>query len=207
MKKPLLALALLVALPLAAYAQTPSNDAARSDAVLLKIQQLDVLIQLVPLSLAKEQFPPILTAIEKVRQQQKEMYAQESKDLVALDAKLAKMVDDGVDKGVYPPRDKQKEIAATMRAMGLRRDLYANQWVDIVFLACKSTLNEGQIKVMEKSLKPELLDPSIKVAEMDSDAKVKFFVRKVILDPVAYNLLIQMSKRKDDSPTTIPPNP
>ena len=200
MKKTLLALALLAALPLGASAQT-SSEAARSDAVMLKVQQLDVLIQIVPLSLTHEEFSPLLTAIEKVRQQQKGMYVQEAKDLAAIDPSLAKMVDDGVGKGVYPPREKQKEIAATMRAMGVRRDLYANQWVEIVFQACKTTLNEGQIKVMEKSLKPELLDPSIKVADMDSDAKVRFFVRKVLLDPVAYDLLVQMSRRKDDSAT------
>ena len=95
-----------------------------------------------------------------------------------------------------------------MRAIGIREDLYANQWVDIVFQACKSTLNEGQIKVMEKSLKPELLDPSIKVAEMDSDTKVKFFIRKVILDPVAYDVLVRMSRRKEEpAPTTPPANP
>lgn len=207
MKKTLLALALLLCLPLAPCAQTGA-DAARSDAVVLKVKQLDVLIQVVPLTLTKEQFPPLLAAIEKVRQQQKEMYAQEAKDLAGIDGKLSKMVDDGINKGVYPPRERQTEIAAIMRAMGVRRDLYANQWVDIVFLACKATLNEGQMKVMEKSLKPELLDPSVKASEMDSDAKVKFFIRKVILDPVAYDVLVQMSKRKEEpAPATPPANP
>ena len=207
MKKTLLALALVAALPSLTFAQAATYS-PRAQETYLKVKQLDVLIQVVPLSLTKEQFSPILAAIEKVRQQQKAMVAQEEKDLAALDAKLTKVTEDGTDRAIYPPRPMQQEIAANMRAIGIREDLYANQWVDIVFQACKSTLNEGQIKVMEKSLKPELLDPSIKVAEMDSDTKVKFFIRKVILDPVAYDVLVRMSRRKEaPAPTTPPANP
>ena len=206
MMKTLLTLACLAALPWAASAQTSGNDAARSEAVMLRVQQLDVLIQVVPLSLTKEQFPPILTAIEKVRQKQKELYAQETKDLADLDPKLTKMVDDGINKGAYPPREGQKDIAARIHIMGLRREMFYNEAVQTVFQACKTTLNEGQLAVMQKSLKPELLDPSVKVADMDADAKVRFFVRKVILDPAAYDVLVQMSKRKDD-PATPPTTP
>ncbi|GEM_PF-1158246 len=199
MKKPLLALLLLPVLAATAQAQPAQNvtsGGTRSDEIILKIKKLDVLIQIVPLALSKDQFGPILSSIEKMRQKEKELRAQEDKDLANIDAAISKAVDDAVGKEKYPARETQTLVANTYRAMGLRRALYANDAVDTVFAACKATLNEGQIKAMEKSLKPEALEPGLKVDEMDSDTKVKFFIRKVMLDPVAYDVLVQMSKKK-----------
>ncbi|RYG17368.1 hypothetical protein EON82_23950 [bacterium] len=197
MKKPFLALMMLACLGASLPASAQTVDSARSDAILKKVAQLDVLIQVVPLLLTKEQIPPLLLAIEKVKQRQKELFAQEAKDLTTIESKINKVVDDGINKNIYPPREVQGEVATFMRAAALRRSLFYNEMTDLVFLECKKTLNEGQLKTMEKSLKPELLDPSIKVDQMDSDAKIKFFVRKVILDPNAYDVLVQMSKKKD----------
>lgn len=197
MKKPLLAL-LLVALAGAASAQTKSltPDGARSDEIMLKVKRLDALIQIVPLALTKEQIPPLLTAIEKVRQEDKKLRIDEDKELAKIDAKLTKVVDDGVNKDAYPPREVQLEVAALMRAMGLRRSLYVVEMVNNVYAVCKNTLNEGQLKTMEKSLKPELLGSPIKGEAMDEAARIKFFIQKVILDPVAYDLLVEMSRKK-----------
>lgn len=206
MTKPLLALALLSLFAAVAPAQTPNPDAARSDAIMKKVARLDSLIQIVPLILTKEQLPPLLSAIEKVHQKQKELYAQEAKDLVNLDGKISKVVDDGIEKNVYPPHDTQILVAATMRAMGIRRQLFYNEMVDAVYEVCKTTLNEGQLKTMEKSLKPEALEPNLKGVEMDSEAKMKFFVRKILLDPVAYDVLVEIGKRKEE-PTPTPPTP
>ena len=198
MTKSFLALALLALFPTLVPAQAVGPDAAKSDAVMKKVGQLDVLIQIVPLALGKDQIPPLLNAIEKVRQKQKELYALESKDLATLDAKLTKTVDDSVQKNVYPTHETQNEVANLLRAMGVRRSVFNDEMVETVFAVCKKTLNEGQLKTMEKSLKPELLDPSLKGVAMDSDARVKFFVRKVVLDPLTYDLLVQMSRRKAD---------
>ena len=200
-------LALVCVSPTLALAQAPNPDAVRSDEILKKVAELDSLIQIVPLALTKEQIPPLLSAIEKVRQKQKELYKQEAKDLTALDTKVAKVVDDGVEKNVYPPRELQLQVAGTMRAMGLRRNLFYQEMTNDVFDVCKKTLNEGQLKTMEKSLKPELLEPGLKGTEMDSDARIKFFVRKIILDPVAYDVLLKMSRRKDVPETPTPPTP
>ena len=202
MKKPLLALLSLASLAAVASAQAPAAasspaQGSRSDAIMLNIKKLDVLIQVVPLALTKDQVSALLLSIEKVRQQEKQLRAQEDKDLIQIDAKTAKLVDDGVQKGSYPAREAQVEIAKFMGVMGIRRSMAAIDYINIVYDTCTKTLNAGQLKVMEKSLKPELLDPSLKVDQMDSAAKVKFFIRKVLLDPVAYDVLIDMAKKKE----------
>lgn len=202
MKKPLLALLLLASLVPAVHAQ-----GSRSDLVMKNVKKLDVLIQIVPLALTKEQIGPLLLALEKGHQKEKTMLAQEDKDLLTIEAKTQKVVDDAIKNGKYPPHEVQGELATFMRIMGVRRTGYATEIVDIVYDACTKTLNAGQIKIMEKSLKPELLDPSLKADTMDSATKVKFFIRKVILDPVAYDVLIEMSKQPAQpasAPTTSP---
>ena len=205
MIKSLLALALLMSRPAFASAQAGSN-VGRGEEIMRKVGQLDALIQIVPLALTKDQISPILSAIERAHQKQRDVAALDAKDLEKIDAKLSKMVDEGINKGVYPPRESQKEIAALIYAEGLRRNLLYNDMVDIVFAACKTTLNQGQLKVMEKSIDPTKLESSMKGVEMDADAKVRYYVRRVLLDPPAYDVLVEMSKRKDDvSPTTTPP--
>lgn len=207
MKKPLLALALLALGAALCPAQLPPTpEGARSDEILRKVARLDSLIQLVPLNLTKEQMNPILSAIEKERQKLRELQSTEAKDLVGLDAKVSKAVDDGQQKNVYPPRDLQVEVAKMMRALGIRRQMFNGEMVDMVYGVCKNTLNEGQLKVMEKSLKPELLDPSLKGVDMDSEARIKFFIRKILLDPVAYDVLREMYKRTEDPAPATPPS-
>lgn len=198
MKKTFLALLTLSlgALASAQPSQAVTPGGPRSDEIMLKVQRLDVLIQVVPLALTKEQIPPLLSAIEKARQKEKELRAQEDKDLIKIEAKMSKAIDEGIEKDKYPPREVQTEVAATMRAMGLRRSLLYNDMVDLVYDACKKTLNEGQLKTMEKSLSPELLGSTTKGSEMDETAKIKFFIRKVILDPIAYDVLREMDKKR-----------
>ncbi len=202
MTKPLLALALLSLFAASVPAQTDGTDSGRRyEATRKKISQLDVLIQILPLALTKEEISPLLRAIEKVHQKQTDLEKMEAKDISSLDAKLTTAVDEGINKSVYPPRTVQDEVAALGRALAIRRQAFYIEMTDSVFAVCKATLNQGQLKTMEKSLKPELLDPSQKSADMDADAKIKFFVRKVILDPLAYDILVQMSKKKD-APTS-----
>lgn len=198
MTKPLLLIALAVLLPNLSSAQVSTSDASRSTEIQKKVAELDSLVQISPLALTKVQINALLSAIEKVRQKLREVETLEAKDLVTIDLKVSKAVDEGVEKNAYPPRELQNQVASLWRAMGIRRNLLYTDMVDSVFKVCKTTLNEGQLKTMEKSLKPDALDPSLKGVEMDSDARIKFFVRKILLDPVAYDLLVKMGKRKDD---------
>lgn len=208
MTKPLLLLALAVLVPTLSVAQISSADAARSSEIQRKVAELDSLVQLVPLALTKDQINALLGSIEKVRQKQREVEASEAKDLVGIDSLVSKSVGAGIDKNVYPAREVQNQIASLWRAMGIRRNLFNKEMVDNVFIVCKTALNEGQLKTMEKSLKPEALEPSLRGVDMDSDARIKFFVRKILLDPVAYDVLVKMSKRKevpaDQPPATSP---
>lgn len=206
MTKPLLALALLLAFPAFVSPQSAASQSGRGEEIMRKVGQLDALIQIVPLALSKDQISPILSAIERAHQKQRDVAALDAKDLEKVEAKVSKMVDEGINKGIYPPREAQKEIAAIIYAEGIRRNLLYDDMVDTVFKVCKTTLNQGQLKVMEKSIDPTRFEPPTKGVEMDADAKIKYYVRRVLLDPPSYDVLIQMSKRSENAaPSTSPP--
>lgn len=192
MKPFLLCLALFAVAVTAAPAQV--INAARSDEIMTKMRKADMLIQILPLTLTKDQIPKLLIKIEKARQKQDQIMAMEADDLVRLDAKLSKAVDDGVKKGVYPSPDLQKEVYKLTTAFTIRRNILASECVDLVFEEAKAVLNDGQKKVMEKSLDASKFDPSLKVDQMSSDDKVKFFIRRVFLDPITYELLKDINK-------------
>lgn len=192
MKRLLLSLGLCLAIVGGAAAQTTNAAAEKSDAVLKKVHQVDLLIQILPLSLKKEQFGPILLGLEKARSKQKQIVEMEAKDLEKLDTKLTDAVNKGLDKGEYPPKDLQVEAVKLLRALGIRRQFAVNEITDEFYMATVATFDEGQKKVMANSLDIASLDPTAK-REKDED-KIKFFMRRILLDPDAYDVLLRLQK-------------
>lgn len=188
----LLALALLsLSLSAHAGAQVDPAKAKRSADVMTKIGQLDLLVQLLPLALDKEQLRMLLPVIEKARAKSYKIMDMEADDLAKLDQRVSKAVTDALEKGVYPPQDLQVDIAKLTRAFTIRRQLAGAENVEEVYAAIGKTLNEGQKKAMENSLDPKLLGVK---ETLDSVGKIKFFIREILLDPRSYDLLVKMSK-------------
>jgi len=186
----------LLASGLAVAQDTVSTpNGAKSDAILAKIHKVDMLVQLLPLTMRKEQFEPILSALDKARQTEKKTRTLEDTELAKLDADMSDAIQKAFDKGTYPPKDMQLHAAKVIRALGINRQIALGEMIQTVYDAVTKTFNAGQIKVMENSLDAAALDPSVKKESMDSTAKVKFFVRAVFLDSAAYDLLIELQKK------------
>ncbi|RYG45192.1 hypothetical protein EON79_13225, partial [bacterium] len=66
------ALALFAAFAIAAPAAAQSGDtSARTQAVQQKMREMDIIIQVLPLTLTAEQIDPLLSELEKIRADQK----------------------------------------------------------------------------------------------------------------------------------------
>jgi len=178
----------------AAQGQVTTLNGAKSDAILLKIRQIDMLNQLLPLGMKKSQYDPMLAAIEKCRANEKKIKGMEDDDLAKLDIDIDSAVTNALDKGIYPPHAMEVKAANLLNAMGVRRTFAINENVDTLYEAAKKTFDEGQMTVMEKSLDAEKMDPSVKKDSMDKPAKIKFFLRQIFLDPLTYDLLIKLQK-------------
>lgn len=167
---------------------------ANSDQTLLKIHQVDMLTQLLPLAIKKDQFNPILIAIEKARANEKKIRAMEDSDLEKIDPELGDAVKNGIEKGTFPSHDMEVRAATLLRAMGIRRQVALGENIESVYEAVKATFDLGQLKVMANSLDVSAFDPNLKKDKMDEPARVKFFIRQVLLDGVSYDLLIKLQK-------------
>ncbi|AIE83885.1 hypothetical protein [Fimbriimonas ginsengisoli] len=197
MKHLLLSFGLLFALGASATAQisTPpltTPKAADSDRAIIRIRQVDMLIQILPLTLRKDQYGPILTALERARAKEKQIRSLEDDDLAKIAKKLEDAVNNGIDKGEYPPKELQVEAAKLMRAMGIRRQIATAEMTDEFVEATKGVFDDGQKKVMANSL--DLVLDQTKKDSMKEEDKVKFFVKRIFLDEVTYDLLLKLQK-------------
>lgn len=195
MKHLLLSLGVLAALVTAAPAQSVSTPkASQSDATIQKIRQLDVLIQLLPLNLKKTQIDLLLTGLEKAKESEKKIRTLEDDDLEKLSPKVSAALKNALEKGAYPPREMQNEVASLTRAMGIRRQIATGEMVEDMYKVIDTGLEAGQKTIMAKSLDSAALDPSLKGVKMTDEQKVKFYIRRILLDITAYESLKELRK-------------
>lgn len=190
----LLGLCLLIPATSFAHQAVTTTNGAKSDATILKIRQIDMLNQLLPLGMKKDQYSPMLLAIEKCRANEKKIKEAEDVELAKLDADLDAAVKNAIEKGQYPPHAMEVHAANVINAMGVVRQYAINENVDTLYTAAKATFDEGQMTVMEKSLDVDKMDPSAKKEATDKPGKIRFFLRQIFLDPVTYDLLIKLQK-------------
>jgi hypothetical protein len=193
-RKAVLALLLSFALAAFASAQITTPHAAASAQTNTKLAKLDLLIKLVPLALQKDQYSFLLTGIENARQVERDTLKSEDADLATLDPLLSETVQNAVEKGIYPPRTIQEQVAASLNAMRDRRTLENVKMINAVWDQIKLKLNDGQIKAMAGGFSDEFVSPTAKPGELTQDVKVRFFIDRVFLDTLTYDLLLDMSK-------------
>ncbi len=187
-------LSCLVLLTAAAPAQVTTEKGSASDQTNIKLAKMDLLIKLVPLAITKDQFPDLLLGIEKARQVQRETLKAEDDDLAALDPVVTSVIDNAVQKGVYPPKDVQQKVADQLQTMRTRRIMNHAKMIKLVTDQIKAKLNDGQLKAMAGSFSEKFINPSAKPGDLTQDVKISFFVDQVFLDPLAYDLLVEMAK-------------
>jgi hypothetical protein len=193
MKQFLLSIGLCLALVTGASAQIGEKE-KRSQEVQSKIRQVDLMIQILPLVLTKEQIREILPAVEKSRAKQKQILASEDDEIIKLEKKLDEALKAGYESGAYPPRDLQKEVWAVTKALAVRRQIARNEIVEDLYPVIDKVFNAGQKKAAANSLDWKALDPSAKIDDTKEDQKIKFFIRSVFMDPAAYDVLVKLAK-------------
>ena len=196
MKHLLICLSVALALVCPALGQTVVDEQAKhSDEVLKKMRQIDLLVQMLPMAMNKDQINKLLPIVEKTRQRIKYQQKSEAKLLTEYESKINAAIAAGIDKGDVPDSKLLNELNAVIRTMAMQRDAVASENADAVLAEMKKVLNAGQLKVAANSLNPKLFNPSIKVDEMTEDQKILFFVREIFLDPQSYDILRQLLKR------------
>lgn len=198
MRKVILSVMAIAALSVSALGQsgtsTPTGN--HSDQIMLKLRQADLMIQITPLDLKKDQINKILATLEKIRDDQKKIRKQEDDILAKLEPEVDKVLKDSIEKGSVPPRSFSGSVSKTTSQMTLTRLYWLTKMVDDLYETCKKTLDAGQMKVMAHSLNVEALDPSKKNKDLSDEDKTKFFIGRILLDDLTYDLLARIAKSK-----------
>jgi hypothetical protein len=195
MKHLLLSLGLCLALFTGASAQITTDKGDKSNEINLKIHEVDLLIQLLPLLLTKDQLNhDVLPTIEIVRDMERKELQAEDEALAGMEADLDATLKDAYEKGAYPARKVIDEVSQTTGKFATKQLLTQLQMVAAVTAMLEKTLNAGQKKVLINSFDPRFIDPAAKPETMTAEAKMNFYVKRVFLDPYVYNILKKLAK-------------
>ena len=187
-------LPLVLAVSIAVGAQT-NDEAKRSDAILMKARQLDLLNHMLPMTFTKSQINALLVPIEKARQNVKKIASMEAADLAKFEAKIGSAVDSGVNDAKVPSPDLLKEVNRLFTAFTVRRQIAAGENADLVYEVMLKVLNKGQLAVAAKTIDPNAYDPTVDLKTWTDEMRTKLFIKDVLLDPASYDLMVKMSKK------------
>ena len=170
------------------------QEAAQSTQVLNKMRKVELLNQILPLVLTKDQILQILPVIERVRAKQKALTQKEHDELLQFDKNSGDAVDAGL-KGQMPDQKFVRDLEVFYEAVDISRQALMGENLDAMMAVLAKALNKGQLKVMANSLTVKFFEPDITTDEAkDDEVKERIFVREILLDPLTYDLLVQMSK-------------
>lgn len=187
-------LVLLVVLSGIAFAQEPSAKEKKSAEILTKIRQVDLLNQLLPVSLTKEQINKILPVIEKCRAFVKKTEDEEAALLLTLEKAATDAVNAGVQKQDVPNEDLLIKFGKAFADMSAKRQTAMAANVIAATSIFEEVCNKGQVKTAANSLNPRLINPNLKVEELTEEVRLNYWIQEVLLDPRTYELLTRMAK-------------
>lgn len=176
-------------------AQAGVDRAKRSDEIMAKARKMDLLNQILPLLLTREQLDKILPAVEKARLTAKKTEIAEYEELLKLEPGLDKSLKEAYDHGKVPAQETLSSVAKTYRTLDLARGIIANQNIDLVQAVLEKELTVGQKKTLIGSLRPQLYDSSIDPAKLTDEKRMRFFIDYVLLDFHSYEVLMELQKR------------
>lgn len=179
----------------AAFARDVSDDmGSHSQLVMSKIIEVDMMNFLLPLTMKKEQYAKVLPVLEKIRRDTRKSEEAEAKKLRELEPKLDAALKDCTDQGMVPKKELRDEIATLLRAFNVGRQIVIEQNVETMYTALKDIWTPTQMKIAAQSLDPKDYVPAAKVEEMKDEDKIRIFVREIMLNPAAYDVMLKLTR-------------
>ena len=178
--------------PAFASAQVPSNPVA--DRISIKVRKLDLLNQILPVLMTKEQIKQMLPVIEKARQAERDQTAKELEIMTKYEGKLDAAIKAALEKKQVTKVEVLRDLRAMSRGLSISRLAMIGNYTDQVRTKFMSVMNAGQVKAASNALDPRLVDPNADVSKLTTDDRLKLWVRGILLDPLAYDLLVQLSR-------------
>jgi tRNA nucleotidyltransferase/poly(A) polymerase len=186
-----LLLVIAIVVPSASFAQDRMR-AEQSSQVLQKVRELQLLNQILPVLMTDEQYDELFPVIEENRENIRMLEAREAEVLQELEPAIEEALEKAREEGVVPSAVVISKIDAAFSRLTMARTAMLDFNAGRLVAKMNEILNEGQIKAAANSLDRSLLggDPD----EMTQDEKLEAWVRNVLMDPLAYDLMVDLSR-------------
>jgi hypothetical protein len=168
-----------------------AQDATTKD-VYTKIAKIDMLFDVLPLLLTKDQLNQLLPVIEKCRSRIKKSLVEEDKIFLEVESLASDTYDKSVATGNMPSDAARSKLAQTIKMADINRTQTVAENVSEAFAAFDKILNPAQKKIAANSIDIGYYDPTAKVKDMSQELKEQAYVRYILLNPVSYDVMLDL---------------
>jgi hypothetical protein len=187
------AIASMLVLPCTFARAVQEDTGQKSDEIMSKIFKLDMMNFLLPLAMKKEQYAKVLPVLEKVRRDTKLSVEAEAQTLRAEEAEIDAAIKDCFDKGLVPKKELRDKLGKMLRDFSIKRQAQIAKNIDAMYNVLKDVWTPTQMKIASESLNPKDYDSDAKVEEMTEEDKSRIFIREIMLNPAAYEVMVKLS--------------
>lgn len=191
--------ALLGALAGSASAQqNPLAPSAEKMAFDVKVRKIDLLNQILPVLFTRKQIDALLPVIERARVRVKETRKKEDVLIKDFQKSVDEAIKNGTEKQSVPPRKILTDLTRLLEAIRITRQMVAAENAKSVQEVFDKVCNAGQRKVAAQSLALGMFEPAPDPEKVTEAQRELIFVREILLDPLAYDLLVDLQKNLKD---------
>lgn len=167
------------------------DNGAVADAIFNRGVQLQLLNQIMPLLMTKEQWRKVLPSVEEAREAVRRTEKLEVDELKKLQTRMDESYKNALEKGELPKKELLIEFQLKLSDFSKTRRIISDINTTKVLEAFTATANEGQKKTAIGSITPA--DYGYKPDELKDDARLKLFVSEIMLNPLAYDIMRKLS--------------
>lgn len=182
---------LLAAVTLVSSTPVMAQSADDATKVTVKMRQLDILNQILPVLMTPQQINKLLPAIEKSRAAEKKLQTSEAEQLKKLEPKIDAALKDARDKSLVPSKELQLEVIGLLQKLAKDRASMVLEQNEAVLKVVEETLDAGQIKAAANAI----TIPDSEGSKLQDRARLSRWVRAVLMDPQAYDILVELSRK------------
>jgi len=159
----------------------------------LKIRRVEILDQLLPVLLTKDQINKLLPKIEKARQLEVDLQKKELGMLKDFEPLVDTELDNGIKKQMITSAEfNTKYLTLLAKVKAGRAGLIALS-TGMVYEEMKKVLNAGQMTAAAKAVPAHLLGGR-PLDQVPQEEKLQVWIREVMLDRASYDLLVDMTR-------------
>lgn len=177
-------------------AQVTAAQQKISDRVLDKIQTIELYNQIMPVLLTPAQIRAMLTPLERYRLEFRKLQLQEHELLKDLEPDLDASLTEIKKKETVPDRAVVKKYYDYLTAFNIKRRAMYIEARDELVKVMKANLNSGQIAAAANSFNPPSINGETDPKKFTEDMKLIYWIDDVLFDPLAYDILIELSRKK-----------